>query len=55
MLTVAGAAAGETHGGIVFAPDGRASGGRIEIGDRQQRLQASGDWLNGRVSIADAR
>jgi hypothetical protein len=40
---------------IRFAPDGSASGGRIEIGAGTMRRDVDVGWLTGRVSIADAR
>jgi general secretion pathway protein H len=55
MITVAGETMGSHIGGIVFEPDGSASGGRIEIADGQRRLQVGVDWLTGRVSVADAK
>ncbi len=41
-------------GAISFAPDGSASGGRIELADGSRRMQVAVDWLTGRVSVADA-
>ncbi len=46
-------------GGIVFAPDGSSSGGRVVLGgpgqqtgqQTGQELEVSADWLTGRVQI----
>ncbi|HYP63998.1 MAG TPA: GspH/FimT family protein, partial [Acidocella sp.] len=40
--------------GIVFAPDGSASGGRVVLDGPGQELAVSADWLTGQVQI-DAR
>jgi general secretion pathway protein H len=37
-------------GGIVFAPDGSASGGRILLGNGASEIVVSVDWLTGRVA-----
>jgi general secretion pathway protein H len=51
--------AGEVAGGgrlgqIVFAPDGSASGGRVELAGAGRRAAIEVDWLTGRVVVADA-
>jgi len=55
----AAAAPGETFGNrivaIRFAPDGSASGGRIELANGKLRLSIGVDWLTGRVSVVDAQ
>jgi general secretion pathway protein H len=39
-------------GGIVFAPDGSASGGSVTLGGADQKdITVSADWLTGRVQI----
>jgi general secretion pathway protein H len=38
-------------GGIVFAPDGSASGGRVLLGARGTDIAVSADWLTGKVQI----
>ncbi len=38
-------------GGIVFAPDGSASGGRVLLGGPGMDVAVSADWLTGRVQI----
>jgi general secretion pathway protein H len=38
-------------GGISFAPDGSASGGRVRLHGDGQDLIVSADWLTGRVRI----
>lgn len=40
-------------GGIVFAPDGSASGGRILLGSSGTQIAVDVDWLTGRV-VTDA-
>ncbi len=42
-------------GTISFAPDGRSSGGRIELADGGRRMQVAVDWLTGRVSVAEVQ
>ncbi len=37
-------------GGIVFDPDGSASGGSILLGDSGKRIAVNIDWLTGRVA-----
>ena len=55
----AAAGPGETFGNrivaIRFAPDGSASGGRIELANGKLRLSIGVDWLTGRVSVVDAQ
>ncbi len=41
-------------GGIVFAPDGSASGGSVLLGGPGTDIAVSADWLTGQVRIADA-
>jgi general secretion pathway protein H len=38
-------------GGIVFAPDGSASGGQVRLEGDGQALAVRADWLTGRVDI----
>jgi general secretion pathway protein H len=38
-------------GGIIFAPDGSASGGRVRLDGGGQDLTVSADWLSGRVRV----
>ncbi len=39
-------------GGIAFAPDGSATGGRVVLGGPGKRdMKVSADWLTGRVQI----
>jgi general secretion pathway protein H len=38
-------------GGIVFAPDGSASGGRVVLDGPGQELAVTADWLTGQVQI----
>jgi general secretion pathway protein H len=38
-------------GGIVFMPDGSASGGRVLLGGGGQEVAVEADWLTGRVQI----
>jgi general secretion pathway protein H len=38
-------------GGIVFAPDGSASGGRVLLGGGGHQLAVDADWLTGGVRI----
>jgi general secretion pathway protein H len=38
-------------GGIVFLPDGSASGGRVLLGGDRQDVAVTADWLTGRVQI----
>ena len=38
--------------GIVFAPDGSSTGGRIELTSGARRAQVDVAWLTGRVSVA---
>jgi general secretion pathway protein H len=38
---------------IVFAPDGSASGGGIDLVGKARTLLVSVDWLTGRVTVAD--
>jgi general secretion pathway protein H len=40
-------------GGIVFAPDGSSSGGRVLLNDNGRDIAVTADWLTGRVSIND--
>ncbi len=54
MRTVAGAGGGRI-GLIRFAPDGSASGGRIDIAKGGVHVVVGVDWLSGRVSLADER
>ena len=54
MRTVVGADGGRV-GLIRFAPDGSASGGRIDIGEGGVHVVVGVDWLSGRVSLIDAR
>jgi general secretion pathway protein H len=55
----AAVAPGETFGNrivaIRFAPDGSASGGRIELANGKLRLSIGVDWLTGRVSVVGAQ
>ena len=37
-------------GGIVFAPDGSASGGQILLGNEGKQITVNIDWLTGRVA-----
>ena len=37
-------------GGIVFAPDGSASGGRVLLGNSGKQITVNIDWLTGRVA-----
>jgi general secretion pathway protein H len=37
-------------GGIIFAPDGSASGGRVRLGNGASAIVVSIDWLTGRVA-----
>lgn len=52
---VSGEKLGNGIAGIRFAPDGSASGGRIELADGKLRLSIGVDWLTGRVSVVDAQ
>jgi general secretion pathway protein H len=38
-------------GGIVFAPDGSASGGQVRLDGEGQDVAVTADWLTGRVQI----
>jgi general secretion pathway protein H len=38
-------------GGIVFAPDGSASGGQVRLDGAGQDIAVSVDWLTGRVTV----
>ncbi len=38
-------------GGIVFAPDGTASGGHVLLAGTGRRVEVTVDWLTGRVEI----
>lgn len=38
-------------GGIVFAPDGSASGGRVVLRNAGRDVEISADWLTGQVGI----
>lgn len=38
-------------GGIVFAPDGSASGGRVLLDGAGQEYAVTADWLTGRVQL----
>jgi general secretion pathway protein H len=38
-------------GGIVFAPDGTSSGGRVLLAGADRHVEVSVDWLTGRVEI----
>ncbi len=38
-------------GGIVFAPDGTSSGGRVLLAGAGERVAVTVDWLTGRVEI----
>jgi general secretion pathway protein H len=38
-------------GGIVFAPDGSASGGRVLLGGGGRSVAITADWLTGQVHI----
>ena len=38
-------------GGIVFAPDGSASGGQVQLAGAGQDYAITADWLTGQVSI----
>jgi general secretion pathway protein H len=38
-------------GGIVFAPDGSASGGQVRLDGDGQDFSVTTDWLTGRVSV----
>ena len=40
--------------GVVFMPDGSATGGQVVLSTRGRAARVSVDWLSGRVSIADA-
>ncbi len=37
---------------FMFSPDGSATGGRIDLALRNQRLAVVVDWMTGRVSVA---
>ncbi len=52
VVAVADAAAGR-EAGIVFAPDGSSTGGRVELAQGERRLQVGVNWLTGRVSVAN--
>jgi general secretion pathway protein H len=54
LLTIAGERRDEKTGIIRFNPDGSTGGGRISIDNGAQRIDIGIDWLNGRVTIADA-
>ena len=53
-LAMRGEAEGRGVGGIRFAPDGSASGGRIELSDQGLRIDIAVNWLTGRVEVRDA-
>ncbi len=53
ITTVAGGIGG-TDAAIGFAPDGSATGGRIDLAAGPGRASVAVDWLTGRVSV-DAR
>ncbi len=38
-------------GGLVFAPDGTSSGGRVLLAGAGERVAVTVDWLTGRVEI----
>jgi general secretion pathway protein H len=38
---------------IVFAPDGSASGGRIDLVGKARTVTVNVDWLTGRVTVAE--
>jgi general secretion pathway protein H len=54
VTTIAKAVAGRDVAGIVFAPDGSSSGGRVDLtlGVRHARVDVA--WLTGRVTVAEA-
>lgn len=54
LLTTAGQAGGGV-GRIVFAPDGSATGGWIELAGAGRRWRIGVDWITGGVTVADAR
>ena len=55
LLTIAGERSDSTLGHIRFNPDGSSSGGRITLTDGGRSIAVGIDWLNSRVSIADAK
>jgi general secretion pathway protein H len=55
VTTVGGQTAGTEVAGFRFLPDGSATGGRVELADGKRRIQVGIEWLNGRVSVADAQ
>ena len=54
VVTVAGAVRNERQAAIRFDPDGSSSGGRVILGQDGHKLTVGVEWLNGRVSVADA-
>ena len=55
MTAAAGARDLSAQGGIVFAPDGGASGGRVRLASANRVLIVTVDWLSGRVAVADGQ
>lgn len=43
------AGGGDSDGGIVFLPDGRSGGGRLELSRGEDRMPIVVDWLTGQV------
>ena len=55
MVTANGAADAPAQGGIVFAPDGGATGGRVRLATANRVLIIAVDWLSGRVAVVNGQ
>jgi general secretion pathway protein H len=55
LFTAKGDVTDESHGGIVFEPDGSSTGGHIALGEGARQRKIAVDWLTGNVSVSDGR
>jgi general secretion pathway protein H len=55
LLTNRGDVIDGSQGRIRFTPDGRSTGGRIDVVTPSGKTEVGIDWLSGRVSIVDHR